>query len=539
MDRQMRNHRRARRRIRRIASAGMVLSVLFLSAGCSSLSEHFAELDERPARSFQQPVVGSPFPQAQHIVNRLAVEPTPGRPSPAPQGNGIILARLGDPQSAEQPPPIATGPAKDKATGPKEEILPAPRTLPLAGLTLDQAISLTITSDPKIRAGLETVNQANADLLTSSLLPNPTFLTDGIFLPLQKWTPDRPGGPPQMDVQLSYSIDWFLFGKRVAAMASASAGVRASEADYADLIRQRVTDTAVAFYDVQEAQALLELAREDLANLQKVERATEKAVQKGLGGLPPIQLKRVRLDVLKSEQTLREAQLSLAEAEARLLARLGQKHAEATIMLAGNLDASLTVRPLPIAQALALAEQNRPDIISLRLQIEKADRDIRVEKTKAWPQVTPMLGYSRQFQQQALGVPDADSLSTSLTITLPVSDRNQGNIAKAKSVFAQNSLNLESALVDLRAEIVQVVGEFETAHKTAVAVADEQLKTAKDVLRSITESFDAGGSTLLDVLDAQRTYRDTHRLYITSRANYWRSAYKFKSAIGQWGTPNE
>ena len=45
-----------------------------------------------------------------------------------------------------------------------------------------------------------------------------------------------------MDVQVGYPIDWFLFGKRAAAMASARQGVRQSEADYADLVRQRVTD---------------------------------------------------------------------------------------------------------------------------------------------------------------------------------------------------------------------------------------------------------------------------------------------------------
>jgi cobalt-zinc-cadmium efflux system outer membrane protein len=457
-----------------------------------------------------------------------------------PPEHGVILVDLGAPQpTGQSPQPDDKAGGSDKAPGADLETLPEPQPISAEALTLDQAISLTLVADPKIRAGLETVNQANADLLTSSLLPNPTLLTDALLLPLQKWSPERTGGPPQMDVLLSYPIDWFVFGKRVAAMASAAAGVRVAEADYADLIRQRVTDTAVAFYDVQEATALLELARKDLKNLQKVEAATEKAVQKGVGGLPPIQLKRVRLDVLKSQQTLREAQLNLAEAEARLLARLGRKEAQATINLEGNLDAPLTVQPLPIANALALAEENRPDIISRRLQIDKAARDIRTEKTKACPQVTPMFGYTRQFQEQALGQPDADSLNASVTITLPFCDRNQGNIAKAKSLFAQNSLNLETGLVDLRSEIVQVVREFETAYKTATAVAGEQLKTAKDVLDSITKAYEVGGATYIDVLDAQRNYRETHRLYYTSRANYWRSVYKFKSAIGQWGPQHE
>ena len=148
-------------------------------------------------------------------------------------------------------------------------------------MSLDQAISATLLADPKIRAGLEAIHQANADWLTSSLPPNPTLITDGIFLPLQPTHAGKPGGPPQMDVQVGYPIDWFLFGKRAAAMASASLGVRQSEADYADLIRQRVTATATAFYDVLEAKSLLDLARQDTENLTRLEAATRRAVDAG------------------------------------------------------------------------------------------------------------------------------------------------------------------------------------------------------------------------------------------------------------------
>src|SRR5262249_9728657 len=131
-----------------------------------------------------------------------------------------------------------TGTASVGAAAPTELVPPMP--VPPQPLTFDQIIGATLVADPKIRAGLETIQQANADLWTSSLVPNPTLLADGLLLPLRRFTPDRTGGPPQTDVLVSYPIDWFLFGKRVAAMASASLGVRQAEFDYADLVRQRV-----------------------------------------------------------------------------------------------------------------------------------------------------------------------------------------------------------------------------------------------------------------------------------------------------------
>src|SRR5262249_9476871 len=214
------------------------------------------------------------------------------------------------------------------------------------GLTFDQAINAALLADPRIRAGLEAINQANADLLTSSLLPNPTLSSDIQLLPLTRpFTVDRQGGPPQTDYHVSYPIDWFLCGKRAAAMASAAAGVRVSEADYTDLVRTRVRDTAVAFYDVLEAKGLLDLARKDLENLRRVEAAVRKARE--AGGRPQVELNRVSLEALKSEQTLREAEKTLAVAKAALRARLGRRDPDPAFDVAGDLDAPLTAQPLP------------------------------------------------------------------------------------------------------------------------------------------------------------------------------------------------
>jgi cobalt-zinc-cadmium efflux system outer membrane protein len=404
-------------------------------------------------------------------------------------------------------------------------------------LTFDQVISATLLVDPKIRAGLESIHQARADLCTSSLYPNPSFLSDGQFIPLQHWTPARFGGPPQIDEQLTYPIDWFLFGKRAAAMVSANLGVRQSEADYADLVRQRVRDSAVAFYDVLEAKGLLGLARQDTENLRRLDAATAKAVK--AGGRPVVDLNRVRLDLLKTEQDLREAETSLVTAKAKLRSFMGRTDPDRNFDVSGDLDVPEHADTPSAEDAFAMAQANRPDIQSLRWQVSKARADVTVEDRKAYPQVAPMAGYTRQFQTEVLGVPDADSLTLTVTATLPFFDRNQGGRMKARSVAMQNSLNLEAGLVDLRAEIEQALQELRTAYRNAGAVAQEQLKLAGEVRDSITKAYDVGGRPLIDVLDAERNYRETYRLYISSRANYWRSLYKFSAAIGKQVSPDD
>jgi cobalt-zinc-cadmium efflux system outer membrane protein len=513
------------------------LPLLIAMVGCSSaLPWRVARISNRADENGLPLVAGSAVPpneaepnNTSYVNNASYVNTRPPLTPPAPAG---IAAPTSTPASLPRQWP-QTGIRQVSQVEEKSQTLPTPRTLPenaAVAFTFDQAINFALAADPRIRAGFEVINQANADFKTSSLLPNPTLLTDILTLPLQNLDPVNFGGPPQMDVQLSFPIDFWLFRKRRAAMDSARAAVEVSEAGFADLVRQRVRDTAVAFYDVVEAKALLDLARQNVENLHRVQAATSKAVE--AGGRPLVDLNRVRLDVLRSEQDMREAETTLVVAKANLRAKLGQRDADRGFDVIANLDAELTAKPLPVSEALDLAERDRPDIWSLKWQIEKARRDTRTEKTKAFPQVTPMIGYTHQFQV-IIGAPDANTWDASLTMTLPFFDRNQGNRAKAQSVMVQNLFNLEAGLVDLRAEIVQVSREFETAYKNAGAVAEEQVRLAREVRDSIETAFQNGGRTLLEVLDAEREYRDTYRSYISNRANYWRSAYKFNAAIGQ------
>src|SRR5262249_14026146 len=121
-----------------------------------------------------------------------------------------------------------------------------------------------------------------------------------------------------------------------------------------------------------------------------------------------------------------------------------------------------------------------------------------------------------------------------MTMTLPCYDRNQGNRIKARSVAQQKGQELRLAEVELRAEVERLVQEYRTALITARAVGNEQLKIASEVRESITRAYRAGGRTILDFLDAQRNYRETYRLFITSRVGYYRSVVRLHTATGAW-----
>ena len=398
-----------------------------------------------------------------------------------------------------------------------------------SGLTLDQVVRTVLEADPKIRVGWEAVNQAKADLLTSSLPPNPEVLVDSIFVPFGKpFTVQKPGGPTQVDVGGNYPIDAFLFGKRAAAITSARLGVDVSAADFADLVRQRVAGAVAAFYDVLEAKALFELAQEDLADLQRVETITSQRV--ALGGVGTIELDRIRLAIFDSQREVRSRDTALTAARAQLQAFLGLRESDPRFAIQGSLDVP-TPAPSPgVREALALAEQTRPDLISLRRQLAKAEADLRVEQTRAYPSITPQLAWTRQFQP---GVPDVSSFAPTVNFSLPLFDRNQGNIAKARSARLQATFNIRAQLVSLQAEIAQAVKAYQAASVTVTTDDPAQLRAATNVRDKIKLAYELGGRPLIEVLDAQRAYRDTYRSYITGRSNYWHTLHGLNAAIGR------
>lgn len=443
------------------------------------------------------------------------------------------LAGCAAPESAAPPLPVfmqSAAPAGIAPSVPPEPSSQRPTSATPREFTLDEAIRTALEADPRIRAGLEDVRQAEADLVTAGLIPNPDVSIDLLMMPWGKpFRPTKQGGPSQTDAFVGFPIDWFVFGKRAAAIVTAQKGVDVATAQFADLVRQRIAGTIAAFFDVLEAEAQLDLAREDLDNLAQVERITANRVE--LGGVGTIELDRVRVSIYGSRREVRSRETLLAGAIARLRAFLGLAEA-VPLAVRGSLDVPAPAPPPSAEAAFELAEANRPDLVALQRQIAMASAGVAFEETRAYPELRPSFGYTRQFQHE-MDFPDADSWNIALQMTVPVFDRNQGNIAKARSARTQAEINLSAQRVELRAEIEQAVKAYQAARDALTIDDPGQLEAAKNVRDKIRAAYELGGKPLIEVLDAQRAYRETFRLHIASRSGYWHSLYGLNAAVGK------
>jgi cobalt-zinc-cadmium efflux system outer membrane protein len=404
-------------------------------------------------------------------------------------------------------------------------------------VSLEEAIAEAIAGAPDVLAARESLAQASADATTASLFPNPQLTAGTTLQPLpgRTFTQQNPGGPPQYNIDLSQALDPLIFGKRSAAMASAQRSVEVASADFADVQRRRAAAVASAYFDVMEARALLDLARADLADLRRVEEMTRSRVE--LGGSAAVDLERAKLAVVSAAQDVRSADVAQAAALAGLNAFLGR----ATVPVR-ELTATLEVtspQDVPnLDSVLPAAEQLRPDMASFRRQVARWDAETHSQHAQGLPSLALEVGYLYQ-KQETLGGPNQNAYEASVSISLPLFDRNQGNVAKAESQARQARYQLDAARAALRSELTQAIATFAAAREGVVADDPDQLTAARSLRDRTEAAYRLGGRTLLEVLDAEHAQRDALRLHVHVHSAYRRALCQLGAASGaavkNWG----
>jgi cobalt-zinc-cadmium efflux system outer membrane protein len=397
---------------------------------------------------------------------------------------------------------------------------------------LPQLIEATVLNDPRIRAAFADVLRARAERLGAQVFDNPNLTFSQTLNPFANhaFTPTRQGGPPQLDIGINYSLERLLFGQRGAAIEAADRRSEAELAAYTDVARERVFSAITAYVDVLEAKDLARLARQEVEQLERLESITARRV--ALGSVGQVELSRVHIAVIGGRRRELTSRVEQDNTLTRLRARLGARFLRAQVDVVDQLD--VTPRTPPAFDALlqrALAA--RPDLREQELRVVAARASEERERRKGMPKVNVGVGYTRQFQDRTLDFPDARSWGASLGTSLPVSDRNQGGVATARAELFQAQAQVEALKLELHAELEQALRQLNAAEQILASYDPEAMQAAEKARDTIEEAYGLGGRTLLELLDAQRTYRDVYRDHVTARADYLRALHRLNAIVGE------
>jgi cobalt-zinc-cadmium efflux system outer membrane protein len=402
---------------------------------------------------------------------------------------------------------------------------------PKQKITLPMAIEMCVNNNFRVLATAERMRMAEADLITSSLVPNPSLFADCQLIPLQHVDIHNQLGPPEWDALVAVPIDWLLFGKRLAAMQAARLGIEVSSADSADVLRIQVARTVDAFYEVLQDDAYFRLAEKNLQELMDLEKLTgELAKNKKVGVM---EADRIKLAVHEAVLERHDRELALDLAKARLRPFIGRTAADADYEVAGVLTATAVVPPPKLEEALALAEANRPDLLSGRKAIDQATAAVELERRRAKPQVAIQPGWSYYDQRHIDGFRNGSMFDIGISMTLPLTDRNQGNIRKAQAQVQERQLTYQGDRADALADVEASLASYDDAveHLTRFNTP-ETLKAAHDLHKNMEAAYRAGDRKLIELLDAQKAYRDRLAHVIEFQSDYWRTLNKLNAAVG-------
>lgn len=412
------------------------------------------------------------------------------------------------------------------------------------GLTLEQATQLAISANLDLLAARYSISSAEADELTAGLWNNPSVLLDTVGQPFGgNWNQTAAGGPRQYDMIFSLPID--ASGKRSASVKSAQAATEIAKAAFQDMIRQKILQVRLAYMDLLVAGYQLGLSKERQESMNRLVTMIENRI--GNQGRLPLLQRRARLALDQAVLDTRQRETGLRIAKTALAILLGRSPMDPSVEATSKLRAVelpnelLKSMPKDLPKDLedrALAE--RPDLKALRLTANKADRDADLAHAQVWDNFTITAGLTHYALVSANpGDPTSNSQpgslawNASLTIPLPLLNRNSGNIAKAEITKTQVEKQIQALSLAISQELLANYEQLRLNEGLIRDYEGSQLANARKVRDSQQTLFGTGGSALLDYFDAVNAYQSTLSSYYDVVAEYRRGLARLNASIGK------
>jgi cobalt-zinc-cadmium efflux system outer membrane protein len=415
---------------------------------------------------------------------------------------------------------VATGVVSAVATA---QVAP----VPIAQISMEDAVRLAIQHNQALQAQRLDLDAAKADELTAGLKPNPnvSFGVDGFtpFSPRQI-NGDFLRNTASYSSALSYTFE--RGGKRNRRVAVAEAATDVTAKNVQDAERQLRFQTTQAFIDVLLAKAASDVAAENLASFSEVVDINRQRVASG--ALAEGDFYRISLQKLQFEQDVSAAEVALVQSNAALRQLLGYDTVAEHFAVTGTL-AFTTPAPMSLDDLERQALASRPDLLSAQSAVQLAQNAAALEHANRARDVGGDVDYTHTGPDNTFGV--------GVAIDLPIHDRNQGNIARSEVAVRQAEQTAAAARVAVITDVVSAYAAFQTSAKVVGLYQSGYLSQAQQSLDISRYVYQQGAGTLLDLLDAERTYRDTQIGYLQALAAYMTSVQQMNFAIGRQVIP--
>jgi outer membrane protein, heavy metal efflux system len=392
---------------------------------------------------------------------------------------------------------------------------------PSVRIDLEQAIQMAVAHNHSLKAARTQIQQSEAEEITAALRPNPVFTYDDLYLPIfnpSQFTANYLDSTTEFDLGISYMIE--RGHKRQARIQAAKDQTSVTRSQVSDTERGLTFNVAQQFVGILLAKSTLQFANQDLASYQQTVNLGSE--QYRAGAISEGDLLKIKLQLLQFQMDVSQAQLSLVQAYASLRALLGYDAIPAGYEVVGD----LAYEPLKLNQEdLQLkALELRPDYVAAQRGVTAAQSQYSLAKANGKRDLTAMFDYSH--------VSSTNNAGLTLSIEIPVFDKNQGEIARTNYAIGQAQETKTSAQETVMTDVANAYEAFRIGDQVTQLYLSGYLKQAQDS-RDISEyAYKRGAASLLDFLDAERSYRATQLAYRQALATYMLAIEQLREVVG-------
>ncbi len=393
-------------------------------------------------------------------------------------------------------------------------------------ITLDQAIALARQHSPALQAARTQIPQSQAQEITAGLRPNPTLSWDSQFLPFfnpSQFTAENISQTSQFDMGLGYLFE--RGQKRQHRLEAARDQTAVTRAQIADTERGLVFNVAQQFINALLAESNVQFAQEALKSFQQTVEISRQRYQ--AGDISEGDLLKITLQMLQFQTDLSSAELARVQALASLRQLIGYAAVPQNYDVAGDLVYTPINGNVDDFKALAL--QQRPDLIAARRGVTAAQSQYTLAKANGKWDLNTTFNYSH--------VSGLSSGTFFWNVQLPIFNRNQGEIARTNFAIDQARFSETAATESVLNDVTNGYEAVRSNDKVVQLYLSGYLKQSQDSLDISRYAYQRGAISLLDYLDAERSYRQTQLAYRQALANYMTAVEQLRQAVGTRNLP--
>ncbi len=390
------------------------------------------------------------------------------------------------------------------------------------GVSLDAAIDRLIHFNYDLRTRYQDILESRADELTASLFSAPAIFVSGHQMPYGRYSPQRPG-TPSYEVSPVANVDYS--GKRRSHMREARWATREIEARYQNAVRLEIDRLYDAYVDVLEARERVQAARDELQQLTQLAASSREGQR--------VEADRIALKRFQAETALQEAELGFQQRKQQFAILLAIPPEKANDLVITGLLEDRSPPPPSAEELIRLALASRPDLVAQRLGSEHDKAIVQVTKAERFDDAAVFYSPFEIQNNVPQGLQSSTGWGGGALTSVPLLDRNQGVIARAKINVTQGLIEVEGLERMAVNEVRQAWTEYTASRKVVQQYEREGLRAAYQVLSEALRNYNDGKDGIDTVLEARKDYGEMIRLYREALVRHRRSMLKLNTAVGK------